>query len=135
MNPPKPSSLDYLLFPEKNLSIEESIRLHLEALFNTRRDINDASNASVLTYGIPECINKNFYNIRDQLLQELHKAIATFETRLSNIVITYGDEDDKNVRSVLTLHIHAVIHDQPLQITSTFNLQSGVFSCLEPNHE
>jgi type VI secretion system protein ImpF len=141
-----PSVLDRLLDFEPELTreplasrakslrqLKQSVRRDLEWLLNTRRvateipaDLKEVSR-SLANYGLPDFSGISIENPAEQkrMRREIQETIATFESRLENVVVTL--EGKRDTERALRFRIDARLKVEPAPEPVTFDtvLQLG----------
>ncbi len=123
------------------LSIElvrASIVRDLENLLNSRRTITDVPpvfkevNKSLFTYGISDFTSENpkSRTVRRKLQQDVEKAIALFEPRLSNVTVHLEISTGKSVQS-LRFKISGMLitesESEPVAFDTFFDINRGEY--------
>jgi type VI secretion system protein ImpF len=99
--------------------LHDSLRRDLEWLLNTRRTPDEAPASStelrrsVYSYGLPDFTNYTMRTSEDRyrLGRIMELAIANFEPRLTNIIVTV--QDQAQTSRVLHFHIEALLRVDP----------------------
>lgn len=137
----RPSVLDRLLDDEPALHREppvppheavrrvvQAVRRDLEWLLNTRLTwVSDAlasaehAARSIATYGLPDYSTENLNDAdaRSRLRRAIEKAIAVFEPRLVQVVVT--PEPLREHERTMRFRIEAVLHVDPVREPVTFD--------------
>lgn len=110
----------------------------LANLLNTKRSVEQAPAAyrqtdrSLLAYGLPDFTSLNPKNrkVRQQILEDLERAIALFEPRLQNVVVQIEQSKDKTNRSLKFKITGMLVLDplsQPIQFDTYFDINKSQY--------
>jgi type VI secretion system protein ImpF len=123
------------------LSFEEgkkSVMRDLENLLNTKSSVDEVPPAyrqvehSLFVYGLPDFTSLNPKNkrVRQQILEDLERAVTLFEPRLQNVVIKMEQSKDKSNRSLKFKIAGMLVLDplsQPIQFDTYFDTNKGQY--------
>ena len=143
-----PSVLDRLIDNEPEVSrepplsrsksvrlLKQSVKRDLERLLNTRQLPDDVPadlkelNKSVLMFGLPDFSNASIRNASDvlQLRRALETALARFEPRLDDIVVSAdpAPRADRAVRFRISAQLRIDPAPEPITFDTVLQLSSG----------
>ena len=120
--------------------LKRSVRRDLEALLNTRRTAQAATDAlpelkaSLYNYGLPDIssMSRDAHDSRVKLLRLVEEAISMFEPRLTNVrAALVEDPAASATRRDLHFVIHAVLrmdpNPEPVMFDTTLDASSGEY--------
>ena len=114
-------------FSEDFERFKSAVRRDLETLLNTRRESLDRldafpeSQASILTYGLPDFTSMSSQSETDRtsIRDTVTRTIAVFEPRLMNVHVTLSASEDS--RQQLAFRVDALLRVDPVPAAVTFD--------------
>lgn len=115
-----------------------SVRRHIENLLNTKNfastmniEYGELQN-SLFSYGLPDFTAQNpkSSSVRDRLRQEVEKAIARFEPRLTNVVVVNetGAQKESNLGFRITGLLMVDPVPEPVTFDTRFDINRGEYT-------
>lgn len=137
---PRERSEPAITWAQSVRDLKRSVHRDLEALLNTRRTPNAATDASpelkasLYNYGLPDIssMSRDAHDSRTRLLRLVEDAISVFEPRLANVHASFVEDAGGSAnRRDLHFVIHALLrmdpNPEPVLFDTTLDASSGEY--------